>query len=227
MYIHATSLLRHSEADIRAANPNTSFGTTFVAPDDYALVFPAPQPTYSTLTQVVREITPTLTAKGHWEQQWEVVPRFVEYTDDALVLHTVAEQEAKAIADSLVAAKSELILRIKAEANDITKATIGELGNEYQQARDDANAFKAAGYAPPVPSSVSSWATAKGWTAKQACDDILVAAAGWLAAQEAIRANRLARTEATKVCTTQAALDAVTAQWAAFASSIRAQLGLS
>ena len=62
-----------SERDIREAHPNTSFADPFKAPDDYAWVFPAPAPTYDPITQVVREIAPHDTIKGHWEQQWEVV----------------------------------------------------------------------------------------------------------------------------------------------------------
>ena len=38
---------------------------------------------------------------------------------------------------------------------------------------------------------MSSWATAKGWTAQQACDDILVAAATFRSVMAAIRNTRL------------------------------------
>lgn len=119
-----------------------------------------------------------------------------------------------------------LVARIKAEANRIVGDTVGNLSNEYAQAKADADAFKLAGYTGTVPASVSSWATAKGWTATAACDDILLAAANWISAQAAIRSNRLARTEAAKACTTQAALDAVSAQWAGFVAAIRTSLGV-
>lgn len=62
---------------------------------------------------------------------------------------------------------------------------------EYQQAQTEANAFKAAGYAGMVPPTVQCWATAKGWTGQQACDDILTTAAQWLGALQAIRSARL------------------------------------
>jgi len=61
-----------SEQDIRNSLPNTSFATPF-NPDGYAYVFPSPQPTYNSLTQVVQETTPVLTVKGTYEQQWEVI----------------------------------------------------------------------------------------------------------------------------------------------------------
>ena len=100
-----------SEQEIKAANPNTSFANPFVAPDEYALVFPAPQPAYNPITQVVREITPVLTVKGNYEQQYEVIPRFVEYTDPEGVVHTVAEQ---------IAAAQEAILQDKRKAMVVT-----------------------------------------------------------------------------------------------------------
>lgn len=98
MYLHLETLNQCTERDIRAALPNTSFAEPFVPPEGYVWVFPAPQPAYDPITQAVRETTPVLTDKGHWEQTWEVVPRFTEYTDAEGVTHTVAEQEAAAIA---------------------------------------------------------------------------------------------------------------------------------
>ena len=121
---------------------------------------------------------------------------------------------------------ASLVARIKSDANRIVNDTVGALSNEYAQAKIDADAFKASAYLGAVPSSVSSWASAKGWTAMQACDDILTAAANWVGAQAAIRSNRLARSEAAKACTTQAQLDTVAAQWAGFVEAIRASLGV-
>ena len=87
-----------TESEIRAANSNTSFPTPFRAPEEYVPVFPSPQPAYDAVIRTAREIAPVLTPKGHYEQAWEVVPRFAEHTDDEGVVHTVAEQEAAAIA---------------------------------------------------------------------------------------------------------------------------------
>ena len=88
-----------TEREIRSQFHNTSFPSPFVAPEPYALVFEAPRPEHDKLTQIVREIAPVLTAKGHFEQQWEVVSRFTEYTDEAGVTHTVVEQEAAAVVE--------------------------------------------------------------------------------------------------------------------------------
>lgn len=96
MYINTTTLTKHTESEIRAAFPNVSFPQPFVPPDEYAVVFPTPQPAYNLVTQSVCETTPELTALGHWEQRWEVVELFEtqEERDTAIV----ADAEAKRLA---------------------------------------------------------------------------------------------------------------------------------
>jgi hypothetical protein len=91
-YINLQTLTQHTESEIKALNPNTSYPTPFPVPEGYAAVFPSPQPTISE-TQLAREIAPLLTTKGHYEQQWEIVDKFQDYTDFEGVLHTKAEQE--------------------------------------------------------------------------------------------------------------------------------------
>ena len=91
-----------SEAQIRLAYPNTSFPTTFQAPEEYAVVFQAPQPTFDALTQSVRETPPVLTDKGHYEQVWEVIALDPEQIE--------ANQAAKAVADAeLIAERAEAL----------------------------------------------------------------------------------------------------------------------
>ena len=97
MYLNTTNLTQHSESEIRALFPNTSFPVPFLAPEGYVFVFPTPQPEFNPVTQRAQETTPVLTVKGHYEQQWKVLPRFTEYTNENNVVHTVAEQEAAAI----------------------------------------------------------------------------------------------------------------------------------
>lgn len=69
---------------------------------------------------------------------------------------------------------------------------------EYQQAESEAAAFKAGGYQGNAPSSVASWAAAKGWTAHQAADDILGAAVLLRGKLMQIRSVRLAGKEAVR-----------------------------
>lgn len=75
---------------------------------------------------------------------------------------------------------------------------------EYRQANDDAVAFKAAAYAGDVPATIGCWMQATGWTAQQACDDILETAAAWNAALVAIRSARLLGKAAVNAATTAA-----------------------
>ena len=103
-----------SEQEIRLAYPNTSFSQPFKAPDEYAWVFPAPQPEHNPTYQTVREVPPVLTTKGHYEQQWEVVPRFTEYTDEQGVLHTVVEQEVAAATVAALATQASIIQSVQA-----------------------------------------------------------------------------------------------------------------
>ena len=87
----------------------------------------------------------------------------------------------------------QMITNIDVEADIIRTRVVGDPVRvfEYQWAESEANAFKAAGYAGTVPVSVSTWATAKGWTAQQACDDILAAAVTFRSVMAAIRNTRL------------------------------------
>ena len=97
-YLHTlTQQYPMSETHIRSEHANTSFPMPFKAPEPYVWVFPAPTPVHDPIVQIARELPPVLTSKGHYEQAWEVVPRFSEYTDAEGVAHTVAEQEAAAI----------------------------------------------------------------------------------------------------------------------------------
>lgn len=97
-----------SETDIKLSNPNTSYPQPFQPSDDYAWVFPVPQPTYDSVVQTAREKAPVLTSKGVWEQSWEVVSKFADYTDEQGVLHTVSMQEAEAIQQSQSATQLNL-----------------------------------------------------------------------------------------------------------------------
>ena len=127
MYLNTTTLQRATESEIRAAFPNTSFAQPFVPPEGYVVVFPAPQPTYNSITQAVREVAPVLTDKGHWEQQWEVV----ELTTEA-----VAANQAQANAQRKTA--------ILAELATIDLKSIRALRESYQPKIDELDAQAAA-----------------------------------------------------------------------------------
>jgi len=106
----------HSETSIRAAYPNTSFPATFVPPPEYQIVFPAPAPTVpNPVIQIAREVTPVVSSKGNYEQTWEIVDIFSDYTDSEGVLHTKADQEAAAIAADQATKLTNLITSITAQ----------------------------------------------------------------------------------------------------------------
>lgn len=82
----ATSRYPVSESQIKSENRQVSFPRPFVAPEGFALVFPAPAPTHDPITHYAREIAPKL-INGHYEQDYEVV---------ALDAATVAAKQAAA-----------------------------------------------------------------------------------------------------------------------------------
>ena len=85
-----------TEPMIRLSYPNTSFPVPFVAPEGYALVFPSPPPEFNPISQRAQETAPVLTAKGHYEQQWEIVELFAtqEEKDAAIAADIEAKRKA-------------------------------------------------------------------------------------------------------------------------------------
>lgn len=118
------------------------------------------------------------------------------------------------------------LLKIDADTDVIYGAMLGNRAEEYMLAATESQAYKVAGYTGTVPGSVQSWATAKGWTATQAADDILATAAQWIGAQSAIRAQRLLRKEQVRTATDAAGITAAMAAWEGFVAVMRGQLGI-
>lgn len=120
-----------------------------------------------------------------------------------------------------------LVDLINTDADAIYAAVLGYRAEEYTAAADQAAAFKTAGYAGDVPDSVSSWATAKGWTNQQATDDILTTSDAWQSARANIRAARLLRREQVRAADGNAAAqETAMAAWRTFRDGVRVQLGL-
>lgn len=123
-------------------------------------------------------------------------------------------------------AREQAIAKVDADTDSIYGAVLGNRAEEYLRAEQEAEAYKTAGYTGTVPECVQCWATAKGWTAQQAADDILATAAAWRSAQSMIRGQRLASKEAVRAAVDIATVDAAMATWAAFVATIRGQLGI-
>jgi len=92
-----------TERDIKALFPNTSFPTPFRA-TGFEVVFPVPKPDCTSL-QIAIEGEPQISSKGHWEQTWEIVDKFHDYTDDEGVFHSKEAQETAFLAQELANAK--------------------------------------------------------------------------------------------------------------------------
>ena len=122
--------------------------------------------------------------------------------------------------------KVRLLLKIDADTDAIYGAVIGERANEYNDAAAQALAFKSGAYLGLAGNKVNSWATAKGWTATQATDDILAQATQWRSIEDAIRSNRLARKEAARNATLESSLITIEGDWQTFVTYIKGVLGL-
>lgn len=124
--------------------------------------------------------------------------------------------------------KSEALAKINYDDNKIYADVIGNKTTEYLKAAEDARAFKAAGYPEnAVPDYVQSWAEAKLWTARQACDDIIMQEMLWQGAAKLIRDYRLKAKEAVKRATSIEEVDVAMTIWNTFVKNIRTQLGVS
>jgi len=112
---------------------------------------------------------------------------------------------------TLDAVRAALMTRIDKTADAARLAVAGDplRAAEYQIAESEAKAYQAGGYTGDCPPSVRSWAEAKGWTAKQATDNILVEAAAWNAALYAIRDARLKAKEGVRTAQTADAASAI------------------
>jgi len=105
---------------------------------------------------------------------------------------------------------------------------------EYRQALQQAQAWRGSGYPEtdeqPAPPDVVSWAMAKwrnGWTARQACDDILATAALWETVLSKVRLLRLLNKEDARHAPDAGAVFAIVADMRADMRALAQQLGLS
>jgi len=95
---------------------------------------------------------------------------------------------------------ADAIREIDAAGDAARLLAIGEPARalEYQQAEQQAREYRVRGYVGEVPDDVASWSEPKGWTGRQAADDIIVTADRWRAALSAIRKIRLAAKESAR-----------------------------
>lgn len=173
----------------------------------------------------MQELHPTHEA-GNWIEVTE--QQYAQRHELQVVDGELQAKPAPDAAQLLASAIHAFVQQVDREADAIRKAVIGERATEYATALQHAQSYAAADYTGPVPAYVASWTAAKaaaGWTDQQAADDIIATGAAWLAAEEAIRAQRLLRKEQARLAPDLAALATVRGAWVAFVAAIRAQLG--
>lgn len=114
-------------------------------------------------------------------------------------LIAISEAEADALRMPILT-KDQLCEAIDAAADTARMKVVGDPIRvvEYERAASEATAYQASGYSGQVPQTVQSWAEAKGWTPKQATDDILAEAAAFNAALYGLRDIRLKAKEAVR-----------------------------
>ena len=177
-------------------------------------------PTYDPIIQYLVP-QPSVLVDGVWTKNFNV-----QALDPAIVanncqgLFTISPA-ATAILQSaglynLEKIKAAFIRQIDLDTDNLIRLAVGERVGEYERAEKEALNYKVEGYAGLVPSSVSAWATAKGWTAQEAADDIIAAAINWRNLQASLRAERLLCKEQGRISADAAALDVVKARWSAF-----------
>jgi len=151
--------------------------------------------------------------------------QFVEVPDDVQAGWRISNGQWHA-PDPVYPSKAELIADIDKQADALRLAIVGDplRVEEYRVAREEAAAFIAAGYTGTVPNSVQSWASAKGWTAKQAADDIATTAQQWSNALYAIRSIRLTGKELIRGAGSDAAAASVHQTVLGQLAALRAQL---
>ncbi len=121
--------------------------------------------------------------------------------------------------------KTQLISQFEADTDNLIRSVIGERGNEYEIAEQEAISFKAAGYPNVnVPQSISSDAIANGYSNIIACDNILVMSTNWRALQVALRSNRLLLKAQAKNAISLVELQAVETSWNDFMTYIKTQI---
>lgn len=185
-------------------------------------------PTYDPIIQYLVP-QPSVLVDGVWTKNFNV-----QALDPAIVANncqglTTISTEATAILQSaglynLEKIKANFIRQIDTDTDNLIRLVIGERGGEYERAEKESLNYKLEGYTGSVPSSVSAWTAAKGWTDKEAADDIIAAATNWRNLQASLRSERLLCKEQGRASADAAALDAVKARWSAFLIATHGQL---
>lgn len=135
-------------------------------------------------------------------------------------------RKSQILVESLNSIKSQSLLRIDRDNDNIVDIVIGRRDTEYLQAEKQAREYVSAGYAGDTYPYVQSWADAKEESEKWAADNIIETAASWRALQADMRSKRLKAKEDIRSSTTTDQVDSIVSQWSAYIDIIKKQLGV-
>jgi len=126
--------------------------------------------------------------------------------------------------------KAESIAKAYKDVDDVYRDAVGNRTTEYNEAEQDALAFKAAGYTGTVSEYVSSYAqynpTGVVQSDQWAADVIIARANAFRTAQRLMRSVRFARQAQMQAAANDQELATAVALWSGFIAQLRIQLGL-
>jgi hypothetical protein len=124
-YINKTTNEQVTEYQIYSLYPNTSFPRPFVAPEEFALIFPSPRIEYNQLIEILVQGIPVLGSKGNYSETWVIAPKFSEYTDENGTVITVEQQQTNAIAqdkiEKLVVLKASVVASVQKRLDEFAQ----------------------------------------------------------------------------------------------------------
>jgi len=138
--------------------------------------------------------------------------------DDSILAATIAKQ--------LDDRKSQAIIDVDCDSDDVVNDVIGRRDTEYLMAEKQAQDFIAAGYNGDTYPYVSSWAAAKNATESWAADNIIDTANNWRLVQSDMRAKRLKTKEDVRNALTVDDIDILVNTWKSYISSVKNSLGV-
>lgn len=109
------------EWKIRQRNPLTSFGSTFVAPERFAWVFPT-QPDFDPVTQVATERNPVKDKSGQWQQAW-TIKRLDKETSDVFRAQQLTQCKRQAVSEAKLKYAESIAAPVTFSASPGSEAT--------------------------------------------------------------------------------------------------------
>jgi hypothetical protein len=147
------------------------------------------------------------------------------YTDSA-ILNNSLTRTYSVVEGTLATIIVDSCGLVDLDVDSIYMAVLGNRATEYTLAKDDATAFKNAGYSGTVPTTIQNWATLNNQTTQWSADNILAASANLLNVQLSLRVHRLTAKSDLKAATTVNGVRTTLSNWNAYIAALRSLLGI-